>query len=231
MAGKKESTELWRQTVVLIRSDIFEQAQKEGIDISAECNRVLAERTGIDYLKEKMPEEKPAGPVIVADAPERAKVPSVAPAEAKLKTDIINADDPGAPRVVRSRRSHLAKPVQTPASETSKPAKGSEEIKSPPVPAISSDLPKKGPKKGKAAQKRGDPVKSFFSAMLSRDDSADAVITRDMLYAAFSGWCHDNRISPVPDKRTFAVSLKNRCAVQEKNTGGSSSWTGIRFKK
>ncbi len=66
MAGKKESSALWRQASVVIRADILEQARQQKIDISEAVNRALAERLGIDYRQQKIPEGVIAEPVIIA---------------------------------------------------------------------------------------------------------------------------------------------------------------------
>ena len=50
----------------MIRADIFEQAREQKIDISDACNRALAERLGIDYRQQKIPEGTVAEPVIIA---------------------------------------------------------------------------------------------------------------------------------------------------------------------
>ena len=56
MAGKKESSAPWRQISIVIRADILEQARQQKIDVSEACNRTLAERLGIDFRQQKIPD-------------------------------------------------------------------------------------------------------------------------------------------------------------------------------
>ena len=48
---------------------------------------------------------------------------------------------------------------------------------------------------------------------------------------AFERWCREHRILPIPDKKAFAVTLKNQFAVREKMVNGTPSWIGIRLKQ
>ncbi len=66
MAGKKESSAPWRQASVVIRADIFEQARHQKINISEALNQALAERLGIDFRQQKIPEGSVTEPVIIA---------------------------------------------------------------------------------------------------------------------------------------------------------------------
>ena len=63
-----------------------------------------------------------------------------------------------------------------------------------------------------------------------REASGEGSVTKDTLYQAFSRWCREHRIAPVPDRKALTVALKNQFAVQEKMADGVPSWTGIRLR-
>jgi len=227
MAGKKESTVPWRQTSVVIRADIFEEAQLHKIDISEAVNRALAERLGIDFRQQKIPEGTVAEPVIIASN-EAPALPGQVPAKpgTPTATAIINADDPQAAKTIKSR--HL--PKEKPALDVPAPA---------PVPAPV-PVKEKTPhalapatgktKKSAPRKKKEDAAKKFFGSMVLREDSEDAHIPKDDLYYSFVRWCRNNRVLPVPDKKSFAVTLKNQFAVKEKMVNGTPAWVGVRMK-
>jgi hypothetical protein len=235
MAGKQEPGPKWRQTSVLLRSDIFEEAQKAGLNISDECNRALAERAGIDYRQQKIPEGRFTEPVMIApeDIPPEMKMaektPGIPPAP-----KIINAEAPGAAKAVKELQNDRKRPVtKTPSSL---PGRVSSPATTPvimPVPTGDHIMPT-GPGKPaskKATSKKADAVKDFFGSRVERIDTEGAIISKDEMYDAFAHWCRDHRISPVPDKRAFSVALKNKFAVQEKIVEGSPAWLGIWLKE
>ena len=98
----------WRQTGVVIRADILDQAYQQKIDISETCNRALAERLGIDYRQQKIPEGIVPEPVIIAanGKPVLSNHGQAKPGESEVPA-IINADDPQAAKTIKSR--HLPK--------------------------------------------------------------------------------------------------------------------------
>ncbi len=112
MAGKKESSALWRQASIVIRADILEQARQQKIDISEAVNRALAERLGIDYRQQKIPEGVIAEPVIIASN-EAPALPDHVPAKpgAPASAAIINADDPLAAKTIKTRQLVKEKPA------------------------------------------------------------------------------------------------------------------------
>jgi hypothetical protein len=224
MAGKNESSAPWRQTTVVIRADIFEQASQQKIDISDAINRVLAERLGIDFRQQKIPEGTVTEPVIIAPneaPPLRGRVPTKPGALAAAA--IINADDPQAAKAIKSR--HL--PKEKPARDVPAPAPIPEK-EAPPTHAPSSATGKA--KKPAPKKKKEDAAKKFFASMVIRDDSEDALIPKDALYYSFERWCRNNRVLPVPDKKVFSVTLKNQFAVKEKMVNGTPTWVGVRVK-
>src|SRR5512139_4048655 len=54
MSGKSDPGDQWRQTSVVIRSDIYSKAVEMGLDISDELNQRLAGRLGIEYRHEQL---------------------------------------------------------------------------------------------------------------------------------------------------------------------------------
>ncbi|HXX55357.1 MAG TPA: hypothetical protein VEI81_04615 [Methanoregula sp.] len=228
MVEKNTDNVLWRQTTVLIRADIFTLAQQQGIDIGRECNRALAARVGIAY--QPAPEAAPPGPVIVAPttvpAPGSGKGRPGKPASA-----IINADDPLSAKTLKSRKRPAIPVAMGPVAVPQTPA-----VQSVTVPA---SVPEGGGKpagvpgnKGRdpSKKKKEDPVKKFCSTMILRSDLPGDSVAKDQMYEIFGRWCRDHRVSPVPEKRSFSVALKNQFALAEKVVAGTPSWTGVRLK-
>ncbi len=91
-AGKSAETG-WRQTTVLIRSDIFAAAEREHLDISDACNRALAGQLGIDGHPAKKTIPEKASRVIIA----QDTAPGDRAARAPAAPPVINAEDPTVP--------------------------------------------------------------------------------------------------------------------------------------
>jgi len=86
--------------------------------------------------------------------------------------------------------------------------------------------PETGPKK----KAKGTPIKKFMADCVVREDTENCHVTKDLLYQAFTRWCREHRITPVPDRRAVTVTLKNQFAMTEKTIGGEPSWTNLRLK-
>jgi hypothetical protein len=227
MTGKKETGATWHHTTVVLRSDIYRQALDKGIDISDACNRVLAEVTGIDYKQQQLEAAQPAAPVIIAH---NGSLPH-APGDQKniplpVLHPVINADDPTAPsKVVKAK-----KPAKRPVPATPVPAAAEER------PAVlSNQLSKKPPvqKEQKKPHKKGlkgDALKTFFTAKISRTDEAGEGVAKDELYERFARFCREHRITPVPERKNVTIALKNRFALTEDRHNGIPRWAGIRLK-
>ena len=145
-AGKTAGSD-WRQTPVLIRSDIIAAAEREHLDISDECNNALAKRLGIGYQPiPKIP--SPGGSrVIVA--------PDAAPAErsgrAPAAPPVINAEDPTVPgKVMREKKERKTPAVITPQTPPQEPA-----LPYPGIPALPGSACHGGAKDRAERQKRG----------------------------------------------------------------------------
>jgi hypothetical protein len=229
MAGKKEPGTPWRQTMVLVRADIFESAREQGIDISDTCNRALAEILGVDYRQQRL-DDVPVPPPVIIAKDGGVPVPS-APAAASPtipRPPVINADDPAAAgTIARTRKQAVKKavPDATPqkAKHTGEPA--------PETPAKKPEA-RPAPPSQKAPHKKaekGDGLKKFMATKIIRDDAEDAVIPKEELYQIFSRWCREQKISPVPDQKPVTIALKTRFAFKEKVIGGVPCWAGLRL--
>jgi len=218
MGEGKSSGQSWEQVHLLIRSDIFNAAKKEQLDLSAECNKALAQRLGIKYQIPKPHPSSPPSKVIVAPdgSPAPARVISVTP--------VINAEDPTvAEKVLKERKERTAvkEPVKLPDDNIKRQNNTSNAIAN----AQTSLAPKK---KGK----KTDYIQKFVRARISREpeEGPDAIIAKDELYQLFERWCRDQDYSAVPDRRVFSVALKNKYAFAERIIGGNPSWVGIKVK-
>ena len=228
MAGKKPGSAPWCQVSVVIRADILEQARQREIDISEAINRALAEKMGIDYRQQKIPEGTIAKPVIIAPneapaLPDRVPAQTGAPAAAA----IINADDPQAAKTIKSRQLVKEKPALKVTAQVPVPAPAPEKV-APPLRALSS-APGKA-KKPAPKKKKDDAAKKFFASMIIREDSDTARITKDDMFNAFERWCRNHRLTPIPDKKSFSVTLKNQFAVKERMVQGMPTWVGVKVK-
>lgn len=234
MTGKKESGATWHPTTVVLREDIYRQALEQGIDISDACNRAIAGLTGSEYHRQQREEVPPPPPVIIARAGSSPHAPGE-PKKSPLQKlhPVINADDPAAPaRVVQAKAQPLKKAPSEPPAPVPAPAPISPEEK--PVAAPAATTKKAEVPRGHTAslkkRSKGDTLKTFFSSKIARTDDAGDRMGKDDLYEIFARFCHDHRITPVPERRAVTVALKNQFALTEKLVEGTPCWTGIRLK-
>jgi hypothetical protein len=228
MAGKKENNTPWRQVSVVIRADILEQAHQQKINVSEACNSALAERLGIDYRQQKIPDGIVLEPVIIAANGKPVLPDPVSPEPGVLAVPaIINADDPQAAKALKSRHPPKVKPALDFLAPAPPPAPVPEkEIVPLRAPALTTGKARKpAPRK-----KKGDAVKRFFTSMIFREDTEAALLAKDDMYYSFERWCRGHRVLPVPDKKSFSITLKNQFAVKEKMVNGTPTWIGIRLK-
>ncbi|WP_292369781.1 hypothetical protein [Methanoregula sp. UBA64] len=215
----------WQQVQVLVRSDILKSADKNRLDISDTCNRALAIKLGIAY-DPAVPEKKKAARVIIA----QTAAPVHPPRQAVPPAPVINAEDPSVPgKVIKEHKEKKAAPaVKPPVVPVPEPAA----VKKAPQP-VSAPAPAPAPAGKKAAKgsKKEDTIKKFVSTKIAREteEGPDAIIGKDELYERFGRWCRDHDY-PLPEKRAFAVALKNKYAFGERTIGGVPSWYGIRVK-
>jgi hypothetical protein len=236
MTGKKETGATWHHTTVVLRPDIYQQALKRGIDISDVCNQALASLTGSEYTRQQ--EEVPApSPVIIAkDGASPRATGEIKKAASQKMHPVINADDPAAlAKVVQAKVPVKKAPTDTPAPVPA-PVPAAEKEKPVAAPAATpcsatrkAAAPKEKPASSRKKSK-GDALKTFFSSKIARIDEQGATVNKDELYELFVRFCHDHRITPVPERRTVTVALKNQFALSEKMVNGTACWTGIRLK-
>jgi hypothetical protein len=216
-----------------IREDILLQARASGLDISDLCNRALAAATGIDYRGKEPAPVAPAGPVIIAHDGGPANVAGI-PKKAPIVgiPPVINADDPRSAAAVKVvpgpvlQKTAAGLPGRIPSPEKEAGIAAAPAMMSTaPLPA----RPKKPAGKPEKSAK-GSPVKKFMADAVIREDAEGGQVTKDALYQAFSHWCREHRITPVPDRRSFTVTLKNKFAMTEKAVDGVPSWVSIRLK-
>ena len=204
----------WQQVTILLRSDIVAAAERKRLDLTDECNRVLAARLGIAYPS--LPKVSSPAQVIVAPDAAPARSPATA------ATPVINAEDPTVPgKVLREKKEKKSAPVHKvvePATAT------------PPAPPAAA--PAKSAPKIRAKGRKGDPIQRFVSNRIVREaeEGPDAIIAKDELYQRFERWCRDQEYGSVPERRIFSVALKNKYAFAERTVAGIPSWVSIRVK-
>lgn len=233
MTGKKLAGAAWHRTTVVLQSDIYRQALERGIDISDACNQALADLTGCQYHGVREKDIPPLPPVIIARDGSSPRADGEIPGPLTKLPPVINADDPAAPaRVVEAKvlpvkKAPAESPVPVPA-----PTAVAHEDKPGTTPAAPMKKAAAGKSRASSAKKgsKGDALKTFFSARIIRTDEGNAGVGKDDLYELFARFCREHRISPVPERRTVTVALKNKFALTEKIVDGTAYWTGIRLK-
>lgn len=234
MTGKKGGRETWHETVVLLQADIYRLAVEKRIDISDACNRALSNLTGAEYPRKEPEEKSPPRPVIIA---RDGSLPRAPGGRGKIVAQnlhpVINADDPAAP----ARVAHVKTAMKEASTEPPEPVPVVDARTAPAEKTIAAPGPaekKSAARKGQAgtAKKpsKGDRMKSFFSQKITRTDDPGASVSKDELYESFARFCREHRVTPVPDRRTVTIALKNQFALSEKNIDGIPCWTGIRLK-
>jgi len=241
MTSQQPGSVRWRQTTVLLRSDIFDSARTSGIDISSECNRALAEKMGIDFSQQKIPEHT-ENPVIIAKEGAAGMKDSGGGALGKQLHPVLNAEDPSArAHLLKMKKGPVVRPKPGPAPV---PAGVQEETlrnpeapaKVPAEPAPPRPAARKKPE-GKALPKKGkdDLVRRFVTSRILRTEPGGKEpdrIAKDELYSLFVRWHKENagKSGTVADKRTFTVALKNRFALEEGIEDGTRYWKNVKLR-
>jgi hypothetical protein len=230
MTEKKEAGTSWRHTSVVVRADIFSKAHEQGIDISNICNKALADLLGVDYHQQQLDDILVTRPVIIAhnDLPATEKELAQA-VHGAGRGPVINADDPAASATVRSAKQH---PKPRPAPQEVDQAIAPHPTKETAVlsPATNAAHTGEGKKPAAGKTQKDNGLKKFVSAGLSRSDAGDAVLSKDDMYQAFIRFCREHKITPVPDRKTFTIALKNKFAFFDKTVNGIPSWVNVRLK-
>jgi len=226
----------WRHTSVLIRADIFASVHEHGINISDECNRALADRVGIDYHQQQLEEEAALNPVIIArDGKTARATPDPDPENGPLPP-VLNADDPTTPAtVLQQKKDHPARHREKKSAvDPGQGQKMQQEPSSHPAPPAPLPGSRKKEKPPPSKRKGGDAaIRRFVSTKVVRTDaesSGGGVVPKDEMYQRFARWCRANSVSPIPDKRSFSVALKNRFAVQETTVNNVPCWLNVTMK-
>ncbi len=230
MAGKKAPGILWRNTSVIVRADIFSKAHEQGIDISNVCNKALADLLGVDYCQQQLDDVPVTRPVIIAqNGSPIEESTGVQGAHPPGNSTVINADDPTASTTVRNtKRQPKARPAAHETGQGSAPLPKKEAVvMSPPAHAAPAGKVKK-PAAGKMPKDEG--LKTFVSTMITRSDEGDAVISKDDMFQAFTRFCREHKVAPVPDRKAFTLALKNKFAFFDKTVNGIPSWVNARLK-
>jgi hypothetical protein len=227
MSGKSDPGGQWRQTSVIIRSDIWLKAAEMGLDISDELNQRLAALVGIEYRQPQLADRPlPDSVVCAADTKVKRDTESRQKLQTPVIHPVINADDPAAATKVRKAKRQLPpEPVQIVPVPAASPQPETDISPIYPVPKV----PRQGEaKKGEPKRKGRDEVlKKFVATKITRVDADDAIVSKDDMYEAFTRWCRDHRITAVPERKVFATLLKNKFAISEKNVGGASCWVHV----
>jgi hypothetical protein len=226
MTAKNGEGGKWCQTTVAIREDILAAAQSAGIDIQDQCNRALAGAAGIRYIPEPREKKPQSAPVIIAD-PGR---PGHQEKPGENLHPVINADDPRArtavkllpkqkagtpPAALPGRVSPPEKPLPTPTT---------------PAPAPHPEKPKKAVAGKSGKRQKASPIRQFVAERIARDEGEECHISKEALYLAFTQWCRERRITPVPDRRSVTVTLKNQFAMAETTIAGEPSWINAQIR-
>jgi hypothetical protein len=230
MTAKKGTGVRWCTTPVVLREDLLQRARAEGMDINDLCNRALAGATGITYLPGKPAAPVPAEPVIVADKVGKGKEEIPPPAiRSEDIHPVINADDPRSATVVKQviRASSPKVPPALPG-RVSPPEKAPQAPE--PIPAVKPEKKPGTHDMRKETKGKGNVIKRFVTDALIREDTDNGNVSKEELYQAFSRWCREHRISPVPDRRALTVTLKNQFAMKEQVIDGEPSWMNIRIR-
>ncbi|HEX3001008.1 MAG TPA: hypothetical protein VHN82_01335, partial [Methanoregula sp.] len=194
-------------------------------------NRALASATGIPYTSPGPEPGEPSAPVIVAKDRSVTKAPgaAVSPSPGGIHP-VINADDPRSASAIKqvprpAKRAVLAVlPGRAPVPEKS----GTKPSLPASSPAKKENLLPARNKPAKAV--KGQALKQFITVSTIRGDTEDDHVTKEALYQAFVQWCREHRITPVPEKKTVAVALRNQFAVKETVLEGEPVWVNIRLR-
>lgn len=234
MKGKKGAGVQWRHTSVVIRADIYAKVHDRGINISDECNRALADLVGIDYSQQQLPEEVPFDPVIITS--EQIKPPTSDSGTGKKSLrPVINADDPATPaEVLQLKKDRISRPIHPEPATAPAPAHTGPDIPARQKSAQSRRrIPEKERKPPLEKKARGNVIKRFVSARVMRTDAGEggeSSIAKDEMYQLFVRWCRAHSVSPIPDRRSFGIALKNRFVIGDATINGIPSWVNIKVK-
>jgi hypothetical protein len=234
MTAKKVQDPKWCETAVSIREDILAQARASGLDIAEVCNRALADATGIRYVPREPAAATPAAPVIIAQngAPSAGDTIPVTVSPVGMHP-VINADDPRSATTVKQ-----VPRTPSPKTPSALPGRVSSPEKPPKAPAAMPAAPPLVPQMEKTMKPEARPekkgkgmaIKKFVIEAIVREDTDETRVAKAEMYEHFVRWCREHRITPVPDRKSLTVALKNQFALKEKTVEGEPSWVNVRLK-
>jgi hypothetical protein len=206
------------------------KASEMGLDISDELNQRLAELVGIDYPHQQLVyRPSPDITLYAADSEIKGVTGPKRKPQTPVLHPVINADDPAAAAKVRKTKREIP-PEPVPAIPVPS-ASHLPETDIPPVHPVPKVSQRGGAKSGESKKKgKDDGLKKFVITKITRIDADDAVLSKDDMYQAFTRWCRDHRIAPVPERRVFATLLKNKFAITDKTVNGTSCWVNVRLR-
>jgi hypothetical protein len=234
MTAHKGDGVQWRHTSVLIREDIFALARKKGLNLSHECNQALSDRLGLDYHQQQLPSETITEPVIIASEKKLGHAPGSLSSQEMALPPVLNADDPKTPgRVLLQKKEpvvhpHHQKNAATPVPLQDKPQDS--KAQSPNLKEPSQD-PKKEKAKTNGRKGKENAVKRFVNEKVTRIDAEvgdGSSVTKDEMYQRFVRWCRAHSVSPIPDKRSFGVAMKNRFVIQDSTVNNEPCWINVK---
>jgi hypothetical protein len=147
---------------------------------------------------------------------------------------VLNADDPKTPaRVLQQKKEpgmhpHHQKKAVAPVPQENTP----EEIT---ARTTHQKEPSSDPKKEKAKTngKKGkeNAVRLFVNEKVTRIDAEGgdgSSVPKDEMYQRFVRWCRAHAVSPIPDKRSFGVAMKNRFVIQDSTVNNDPCWINVK---
>ena len=237
MTAQRAGEAQWKATTVLIRTDIYSRALDEGIDISSECNKALADRLGIDYRQQKIPVEAAVKPVIVAKEPPARAAGHRDSGGAGPLRPVLNAEDPATPvRLQKMQREPPARkapaaPVVREEAKVEDTAEAKVSERREPAPARhhpAKEMRKTSQKKGK-----DDKIREFLAKKIERTEPSGGTsdrIAKDEMYQLFLRHARAKAGEGVMDKKAFMIALKNRFVLEEVTVDGVSYWNNVKLK-
>lgn len=236
MTAQRTGSAQWRQTTVLIRTDIFERAQEEAIDISSTCNRALADQLGIDYRQQKIPVEQPVRPVIIAKEPAARTAGTGDGGQERRLRPVLNAEDPATPvHLLKMKKDPVpgARSVPATVREEGKKAEPQEPGSVPPAPVLNRQVPESGGKRSPQKKGKDDLIRQFLSRKILRTEAGEGEaprIAKDEMYQLFRRYCRAKPGGVVPEKRAFSIALKNRFVMEESTADGIQYWNNVKLR-
>jgi hypothetical protein len=235
MTAHKGNGVQWRHTSVLIREDIFSLARKKGLNISHECNQALADRLGLDYRQQQLPSETITEPVIIASEQKPGHATGSLSPQVMTLPPVLNADDPKTPaRVLLQKKEPVVHPHHQKKAVASVPQqnKPQDNKAQSPHQKVSLQDPKKEKVKTNERRVRENAVKRFVNEKVTRIDAEGgdgSVVPKDEMYQRFVRWCRAHSVSPIPDRRSFGVAMKNRFVIQDSIINNEPSWINVKI--